>query len=409
MIQVTKLILSLLIVVLFASITSCKKNNNGFNEVVSDDKTKPEPVTNIKVDNFNGGASITYDLPNSPNILYVLAKYKINDNTSREAKASYYQDTIVVSGFAQAKSYEVTLYAVSRANISSDPVTITVNPEIPVFKLVRSSLDMAADFGGVSITAANPAKKEVGFIFLTYNANTKAMEIQDQFFTSLEVINYSLLGYKSEPQEFAVYLTDKWGNVSDTLTKTITPIFEEALDKSKFTFLALNSDSPIDYGWTTPGLWDNRLDGNGWHTRSGEPLPYTTSFSVGRSYKLSRFVVYERTGAQYTYTYGNPKEFSLWGSNVASPRDQRLPLLAAEGTVLGDWVNLGNYKFPDPPSGRSAGSTTAADEDFVKKGVSFKVRLDAPAVRYLRIAVSSTWGSIGAAHLMELTPFGTAQ
>lgn len=392
---------------LCASITGCKKNNNGFNEVVSNDNTKPEPISNVKVDNFNGGANITYDLPNSPNILYVLAKYKINDNVAREAKSSYYQDTIVVNGFAEAKSYEVTLYAVSRANISSDPVTVTVNPTTPVYELVLPSVNLAPDFGGVNITASNPTKKEVGFIFLAYNANTRTMEIQDQFFTKLETIDYSVRGFASEPQDFEIYITDRWGNVSAKIKKTLTPIFETALDKSKFSTLSLGSDARLPYSdWPTSNMWDGKTDGNGWHTGDGEQLPFTATFGVGRSYKLSRFVMYQRTG-QFTYNSGNVKDFSLWGSNVSNPRDQRLPVLAAEGTVLGDWTNLGNYKFPNPPSGNLPGSTTSADEDFVKKGVNFKVPLQAPAVRYLRVAVASTWGNSGTTYIIELTPFGT--
>ncbi|MCD0487248.1 DUF4959 domain-containing protein [Pedobacter sp. MC2016-14] len=399
--------LTILFILLIAVAMGCKKNNKGFNEVISGDLTKPDVVSNIKVDNFNGGANITYDLPNSPNILYVQAKYKINGSTSREAKSSYYQDTIVVNGFAEAKSYEVTLYTVSRANVMSDPVTVTVNPTIPVYKLVRPSLNMVPDFGGVSITASNPTKKEVGLVFLAYNANTRAMEIQDQFFSKLETIDYAVRGFKAESQDFAIYVTDKWGNVSDTLKKTLTPIFEEALDKSKFSTLTLASDAQLAYSdWPTTSMWDGRTDGNGWHSADGGQLPFTVTFGVGRSYKLSRFVLYERTG-QFTYNNGNPKEFSLWGSNVASPTDRRLPLVAAEGTVLGDWINLGNFKFPNPPSGSSPGSTTSADEDFVKKGVEFRVPLQAPAVRYLRVAIASTWGTSGTAYIMEITPFGT--
>jgi hypothetical protein len=399
----------LLMMMLFSGITACKKNN-GFNTIVSDDKTKPGVVSNIKVDNFNGGANITYDLPNSSNILYVLAQYKISDNISRETKSSYYQDTVVVNGFAQEKPYEVTLYTVTRANVKSDPVTVTVNPKTPVYALVRPTINLLPDFGGVNITADNPAKKEVGLVFLSYNANTHAMEIQDQFFSSAEKIDYSVTGYKSEEQNFEVYVTDRWGNVSDTLKKSLTPLYEEPCDKSKFTVLNYPSDSPIGFGWILPGLWDGKLDGNGWHTPlAGEPAPYTCSFGIGNSYKLSRFVLYERIGSEYTYRYANPKEFSLWGSNAAAPQDVRLPLVAAEGTVLGDWVNLGNFKFPDPPSGNKPGETTSADEDFVRKGVSFKVSFQAPPARFLRLSVKNTWGGLAGAHLMEFTPYGTPQ
>jgi hypothetical protein len=119
--------------------------------------------------------------------------------------------------------------------------------------------------------------------------------------------------------------------------------------------------------------------------------------------------VYERVGSQYTYKFANPKEFSLWGTNSSNPQDIKLPVKADEGTVIGNWVNLGNFRFPDPPSGNLPNAITSADEDFVKKGVSFKVPFAAPSVKYLRIAVATVWGSEAAAHLMEITPYGTPQ
>jgi hypothetical protein len=393
------------LIVLVAGITACKKNN-GFNAIISEDKTKPLPISNIKIDNFNGGANITYDLPNSPNILYVLAKYKINDNAARETKSSYYQDTVVVEGFAKEKPYEVTLYTVSRANVMSDPVTVTVNPLTPVYLAVRPSISLSPDFGGVSVIADNPLKKQIGIVVMSYNKNTQSMEIEDQHFTKDAKINYSVTGFASVERQFGVYITDKWGNISDTLRKPIIPLYEETMDKTKFNLLNLSTDSQIAYDWFTRYLWDGKLDGDGWHTASGVPLPYSCSFGIGKTYKLSRFVVYERIGDRYTYKFGNPKEFSLWGTNSSTPDDIRLPVRADEGAVIGNWVNLGNFRFPDPPSGNLPSASNSADEDFVKKGVSFKVPFTAPSVKYLRIAVATIWGNEAAAHLIEVTPFG---
>jgi len=71
-----------------ACLNSCKKND-GYVKEVSTDMSKPAVVTNVKVKNFNGGAYITYDLPNSDNLLYVQAEYRINDKTTRQTKSSY--------------------------------------------------------------------------------------------------------------------------------------------------------------------------------------------------------------------------------------------------------------------------------------------------------------------------------
>lgn len=254
----------MIIIALIAMIgvTSCEKNN-GYNEIVSKDMTKPDVITNIKVENFNGGANITYDLPNSPNVLYVLAKYKINDKTVRETKSSYYSDTVVVNGFAKEAEYEVELHTVSRANVKSDPVYVKVNPKTPVYRVVSPTLQLTPDFGGINIKAQNTLKKEVGIIFVAYNAQTRQMEVVDQFFTKTEHIDYSIRGYASTAKDFGVYVTDKWGNISDTLKANLTPLYEELVDKSKFSVYNLASDTPIGYNWQLPNLWNGNTEGDG--------------------------------------------------------------------------------------------------------------------------------------------------
>lgn len=408
MINIKKYTLPLFLLIMGSIISGCKKNN-GFNAVISEDTSKPLPVSNVKVDNFTGGANITYNLPNSPNILYVLAKYRVNDNLVRETKSSYYKDTVVVEGFAKEQPYEVTLYTVTRANVMSDPVTVTVNPKIPAYLETRPSLVLSPDFSGVNITGNNPSGKHISIVLLSFNKNTGLMEIEDQFVTKNTKIDHSVFGFNAVERRFAVYVADRWGNFSDTLQTSLTPLFEEAMDKNKFSTLNLSTDTPIDFNWQVQNLWDGRADGSGWHTKFGEPLPYSCSFGIGKTYKLSRFVLFERTGSQYTYKYANPKEFSLWGTNAAIPDNVKLPVRADEGTVIGNWVNLGNFVFPDPPSGNAPANSTAADEDFVKQGVSFRVPFGAPPVKYLRIAVSTVWGREAGAHLMEVTPYGTPE
>ncbi|HMG06901.1 MAG TPA: DUF4959 domain-containing protein, partial [Mucilaginibacter sp.] len=162
--SINKYSLQLFMGLLMIGIISCKRND-GFNTApISTDKTKPGVVTSIKVDNFNGGSYITYNLPNSENLLYVLAKYSIRDKVAKETKSSYYKDTVEVNGFAESKDYQVTLYAVSKAEVMSDPVTVTVHPKIPVYRLVRPSATMSPDFSGVNVKALNPLKRNIGVI-----------------------------------------------------------------------------------------------------------------------------------------------------------------------------------------------------------------------------------------------------
>lgn len=399
----------ILAILLMTGAGACKKMD-GYIGPVSDDMTKPPVVTNVKVANFKGGAYLTYDLPKSANLLYVLAKYRIRDNVSRQTKSSYYSDSITVNGFAESKEYTVTLFSVSRANVFSDSVTVTVHPDTPYYKLIKPSVVIHPDFGGINVTATNPDKQPLGYVLVTYDNSTQSYEVQDQHYSNVDSLSYSVRGYDSIPEKFGVYVTDQWGNISDTVFSTVKPFYEALLDKSKFYKYSLNSDNPIGYGWDLPYLWDGNSDGGstGWHTLPGGPLPILCSFGLGQTARISRFVLWQRTG-QYTYSHGNPRDFTIWGSVKPAPVDAAMPLNSAPGTIVGDWVNLGNFHFPDPPSGLPPGATNAADEAFVSAGISFPVDIGNPAVQFIRLGISSTWSGGDFAHIIEMSFYGKPQ
>jgi hypothetical protein len=173
-------------------ILSACKEENGFSEPFNKDMTKPGVITNVKVTNYNGGSYITYKLPEGGNALYVKARYEIRPGVFRETRSSYYNDTLNVEGFAKAQAYNVTVQTVTRAEVSSDPTTITVNPMTPIYTLVRSSANIAADFGGVNVSAANLNGKEVGIVLIADDPSTNAMEVQDQHYGKDRAINYSI-------------------------------------------------------------------------------------------------------------------------------------------------------------------------------------------------------------------------
>ena len=165
-------ILQLVAVLLLTCLLHACKETEDFNITVSEDMTKPGQLTGVKVENLAGAAVISYNLPNSKNLLYVQAEYRINARTVRQSKASYYSDTIKVEGFEKSGSYEVTLYAVSRANVKSDPIQVVVQPGIPSYLTVYPTVQLQADFGGVNVVASNPTKKPVGVIVISTDKTT---------------------------------------------------------------------------------------------------------------------------------------------------------------------------------------------------------------------------------------------
>jgi hypothetical protein len=392
---------SVLLIVLASP--SCKKAESNI-QVVSTDQTKPGPVTNVKVENLNGAARLTYTLPNEKNLLYVLARYNINDTRARETKASYYTDTIIVDGFAKAKEYTVTLYAVSRANVMSDPVTVTVNPATPNYLYINSNLAITPDFGGANFFGFNPNKVPVAVHVITYNSATSKYDEQEPTYLTGDTINVSALGFPATPQKFGVFVTDRFGNVSDTVFKTLTPLFEVALDKKKFSTYHLATDSPIGYGWEFRYFFDDNLGDPGWHTLSN-PLKIGT-FALGVTAKISRVRLYNRLSE--IYGYQNTRQFTIWGSLKDNPADYSAwpATTTPVGTVLGDWVNMGNFVYPNPPSGLPPGNANAADIAYGAAGVDFKMPNTSPKAKVIRFQCTQTWAGLDYVNAKEITLFG---
>jgi len=383
---------------------SCSKSESPV-DIVSTDTTKPGVVTDIKVENLNGAARITYSLPKSTNLLYVQARYPIREGHYRESKTSFYTDTILVEGFSKAGTYEVVLNTVSRANVKSDPVVVKVSPKTPNYILVNEGLSISADFGGASFVGENPDAAPIGIHLLAFDSKSNSFVEKDPEYIHGKQIDVSIRGYEPQENEFGVYTTDRFGNVSDTRFVKLTPLYETLLDKNKFFTYQLPSDAPIGWGWEVKYLFDGSLNEPGWHTQ-GEPLTVAT-FGIGPSAKISRFVLWNRLPNMYAYQ--NPKSITLWGSNVDQPKDVQLPRNSQPGDEAGDWVNMGNFIYPNPPSGLPGSQANAADNAFAAQGINFKMPSSAPTVKYIRFLVNQTWGGLNYANAIELSFYGSNQ
>jgi hypothetical protein len=370
---------------------SCKEID-GYNEIVSTDMTKPDPVKDVKVVNFNGGAYITYTLPKSSNILYVQATYKINDKVSRETKSSYYSDSVTVSGFAKSQDYDVELRVVSRAQVSSEPVSVKVHPDTPPYLLSRPTVTMRQDFGGVQIDAINKAKANLGIIVIAPDQTNK-YQIIAQNYTDKDTISFSLHGYDTIPQKFGVYVTDQWGNISDTLLSTITPVYETQMDKSQFRSYQLGTDARTGFGWSIENLWNNNTGSPGYHTEQPiQPLvwPAVITFDMGKAARLSRYTIWNRGidgSGTWLWQAGAPRTWVLWGRED-NPEDETMPdenhLPPVGGMTPKGWINMGFFTAPDKPSGLPNPQYSNADLQFWNAGFSYNLSLNLPKVRYIR-------------------------
>lgn len=394
---------------------ACSKVED-YKDIVSGDQTKPGTVSNIKVENGPGMAIISYDLPNSENILYVQATYKINDKVSRQTKSSYYSDTIHVSGFAKKQEYTVTLQTVSRANVASDPIEVKVNPDTPPYLMAFPTISTQPDFGGININLENPAKADIGIVTIMKDPITKQFEIVNQRFTKLEDIAYSLRGYDTTDLEFGIYVTDDWDNMSDTMFTTLKPIFERQMDKSKFSRYVLSTDAKTGFGWEIENMWNGNTGSPGYHTEQPiQPLvwPAVITFDMGQAAKLSRYTIWNRGidgSGNWLWQAGAPTTWTLWGRET-NPVDETLPNgPGAPGvgeTSPNGWINLGTYKLPAKPSGLPNPAYSNSDLEFWNAGFSYNFNLDLPKVRYIRFQCQEiASGTNNFFNIAELTFWG---
>lgn len=394
-----KVVYHLFILLAVAGIYACSKTDFNKQEPIENDGVKPGIVTNVKVENNAGGAVITYSLPGDADLQYVLAEYNINSTTVRQAKTSRFSDTIRVDGFNKAGTYDVRLYAVDKSENRSDVVIAKVNPSTPPYRLIRNTLTLKEDFGGISIAFANPDEAKVAAVIITKDANGEFAPVET-FYTQSKNGLFSARGYDPTPRVFGVYIKDRWNNNSDTLFKTVTPLFEKMLDKSKFKQYKLPNDQPAAYNWEMPYMWDGKTDEPGFHTLQGAlPRPHRFTFDLGVVAKLSRFKILQRFNYNFGYNHGNPRSWIMWGT--ASLPD---PSGSWDG-----WTKLMDCESIKP-SGLPLGQTTNEDLEYAKGtdglGEEFKFPITAPPVRYIRMEILKNWGGTDFFHAIEITFWG---
>lgn len=367
------------------------------------DNQAPQTIKNVVVESMPGGAKISYDLPKETDISYVRGEYVANGK-KHIVRSSIYHNYVMVEGLGTTEPFEISIYTVDHSENASEPIKEMITPGTPPVKLILASMKMNTDFGGVNITWDNELGTEVGITILATNEKGE-LEEGETLYTEIKEGEYSFRGYDTAKRTFAITLADKWGNLSDTIKKEITPYFEKLLDKKSHKRLKLPADNQSTYGsWSFEKMFDGITTGeNGWHTNDGNngKLPLYFTVDVGVNAKLSRLKLWHRSG-QYYYSHYNIKSFELWGS-INPPKEGMLEAYWT-GDWKNDWQHLGDF-VTLKPSGMD-GPVTNADKDYAALGFEFLIPLEAQNVRYLRFVMKNNWTGGSDLHLTELSFYG---
>ncbi len=372
-----------------------------FREPYGDNSAVPLKINEISVENLPGKALLTYTVPNDANLLYVEASYELNSGKTRKVKSSYYDNKLLLEGFADTLDHEVKVYAVSRNDIYSEATTVNVKPKKAPIWEIYESLKINNAFGGYDLKADNPLSEDISILVLKKN-DFGEFEVDNQksVFTSLPDIESKIRGLDTVNYEFKIAVRDKWGNTTDTLNQTILPLFETELDRSKFGAFDLPGDAPQLNSTRIEFLWDGRY---GWPFTSftkkafGVGQPHIITFDTGVEAKVSRIWMrpFPELNPPQFYYLTTLKRFEIYGS--ADP--------SLNGELDDSWFLLGSYEI-EKPSGSPYGQDTNEDREVARAGFNFEVDLDAPKVRYIRIRCLENWAGGTNQSIADLRAYG---
>lgn len=416
--KIKNILLYLLLIT--ATLQACKEDKM---EVLYEDTTAPGPVKNPTAESIPGGAIISYSLPGNDNLLYVKAEYERNGKMV-VSKSSLYKNTVLVEGLGDMRTREVKLYAVSRSEVASTPVSIQITPLTPPVIDVLNSLVIKESFGGMHVDFLNSAStpetpSNIVIGVLRWNESIKQWEDVDAYYTGLAAGGFSVRGLPAEKRKFGFFVKDVWQNKSDTTELELTPVYEEELIGK--TFRDMRSGSPIYpipqiaplpasgqpirhptnlSSWAFTALWDGIIGNNGFHTDERRDLPIWIPIDMLVKTKLSRYKIWQRQNPDggYMYSHGNPHEWEIWGTNDPANVDS--------------WERL-DHRIMVKPSGLPLAQYTNDDIAIAQAGHEYEFPLDAPAVRYIAFKHIDNWaaieGATGFLHISEMKIWGQKQ
>ena len=387
----------LLLTILIFAVNSCSKQDDG-------DTTPPSVLTIDSVTPTNGGGIISYTLPNDDDILYVRAEYTNSNGVDVSRASSSYNNSIEIDGLNQTTALTITLYVVDQNYNQSAPIYVELVPLDSFIYLVQESIEVNTDLGGFRITWENIQSKTV-YVFVHINNGTEEEIRILSSNNSSESI--AVRGLPSEEITISTRIEDFDEN-STTLEEkgTLTPLFEQVIDKSTWTLVASQSVNGNAWEGASANFWDDVIDTTNnnsdnsyfmiWRDLNGGSLdwPLDLVIDLNKNVKITRFTVWQRafwyngpSDVPYYFQEENMKSFNLYASNDAQV-----------------WEELGQFDIGDPRD--SEGNIPQSGLGSGANGHEFELDEVSESFRYLKFRVTSNYGSEAYVNGSEITMYG---
>jgi len=376
----------------------------GCNNDESQDSNPPGVLTIQNISPTNGGGIISYILPEDSDILFVRAEYTNSLGVDVYRVSSSHNDSIEIDGLNQNTPVQVRLFVVDQSENISEPVEIEFTPLPSFIFLVQQSISISPDLGGVKLEWENVAEKTVYVHLHIVNGDSEDVRI-----LSSNNVNESIFvrGLESIEMTFLTKVEDFDGNITELEEKgTLTPLFEEMIDKSTWTLMSQLSVNGNAWEGQTTAFWDDIVDtaetnsDNSyfiiWRDQNGGTLnwPLDIVINLNKNVLIHRFKVWQRafwyggpTGIPYYYQEENMRSFNLYASNNAI-----------------DWILLGEFDIGDPSD--ENGNIPQDYIDAAANGHDFDLDAVSEPFRYLKFSITSNFGSDTYVHGSEISLWG---
>ena len=376
----------------------------GCNNDESQDFNPPGVLTIQNISPTNGGGIISYILPEDSDILFVRAEYTNSLGVDVYRVSSSHNDSIEIDGLNQNTPVQVRLFVVDQSENMSEPVEIEFTPLPSFIFLVQQSISISPDLGGVKLEWENIAEKTVYVHLHIVNGDSEDVRI-----LSSNNVNESIFvrGLESIEMTFLTKVEDFDGNITELEEKgTLTPLFEEMIDKSTWTLMSQLSVNGNAWEGQTTAFWDDIVDtaetnsDNSyfiiWRDQNGGTLnwPLDIVINLNKNVLIHRFKVWQRafwyngpTGIPYYYQEENMRSFNLYASNNAI-----------------DWILLGEFDIGDPSD--ENGNIPQNYIDAAANGHDFDLDAVSEPFRYLKFSITSNFGSDTYVHGSEISLWG---
>ena len=240
-------ILFISLVILFG----CKDDENG-------DSTPPGSLSVEDITPTNGGGIISYLLPDDSDILFVRAEYTNSLGVDVYRVSSSHNNYIEIDGLNQNTPVLVRLFVVDENENLSQPVEVEFTPLPSFIYLVQETISITPDLGGVKLEWENVAEKTVYVHLHIVSDDNEEIRILSSNSSSENIF---VRGLESVEMTFLTKVEDFDGNITDLEEKaTLTPLFEEMIDKSTWTLVNQLSVNGNAWEGETTAFWDDVVD-----------------------------------------------------------------------------------------------------------------------------------------------------